>query len=55
MTSVQGNSETKYAFSLLSHNRTKKDIATINNFELSEEEIMQASDILELLKSFRKR
>jgi len=54
MASIKGNKQTKYAFSLLSHNRINSELSHNHTFELSDDEVKEASDFVEALKNVKK-
>ena len=54
MASIKGNKQTKYAFSLLSHNRINSKLSRNHSFELTDDEVKDASDFVEALKNVKK-
>lgn len=53
MTSLKGKTQSKYAFSLLSHNRVDNIGAKSEPFELSDSEISDAKDLASILRSVK--
>jgi len=53
MTSIKGKTQSKYAFSLLSHNRTNNTGAKSESFELSEQELSDAQELVSTLKTVK--
>ena len=53
MVSIKGNTQSKYAFSLLCHSRLESTILPSNSFELNEREIADAKELVTKLRSIR--
>ena len=54
MSSIKGNKQTKYAFSLLSHSRISTELSKNHTFELSDDDVKNASQLAEKLKNIQK-
>ena len=53
MTSIKGNTQSKYAFSLLCHGGQQGVSSLANSFELNEREITDAQELVPQLKNIR--
>ena len=53
MTSIKGNTQSKYAFSLLCHGRQEGVSSLANSYELNESEITNAQELVTQLKNIR--
>ncbi len=53
MASIKGNTQSKYAFSLLCHSKVEGTISPSNSFELNEREIADAKELVAKLRSIR--
>ena len=53
MTSIKGNTQSKYAFSLLCHGRQQGVSSLANSFELNEREITNAQELVTQLKNIK--
>jgi len=53
MASIKGNTQSKYAFSLLCHGQLQGTNSLTNSFELNESEIADARELVTKLRSIR--
>ena len=53
MASIKGNTQSKFAFSLLTHSKMDESRSKSESFELSEKEISRASELVERIKTLK--